>query len=234
MASFHSRLNTEPKRVHWLFHGVTSESGDGLSTQKSYPERSSLTSTCQPQPCTSVVSAACCGRGRVRRRLHRPSYQFPEFTLTFSTLNVQSLRFDRIAHRGKLQELITLYVIMISTFAASRRFVHKVLSFSSGTLKNTVLLFMALRWPLHSLILYLGNGKAQADSMWFVPTHQMKMSCLSLFRWNFWTLAATCNYIAHTNTDPFVKLADSKFGAEIGMAISVRGMDRPRNVVLTD
>lgn len=108
MASFHSRLNTEPKRVHWLFHGVTSESGDGLLTQKSYPERSSLTSTCQPQPCTSVVSAACCGRGRVRRRLHRPSYQFPEFTLTFSTLNVQSLRFDRIAHRGKLQELITL------------------------------------------------------------------------------------------------------------------------------
>ena len=41
----------------------------------------------------------------MRRRLHRPSYQF-SCNIHFATMNVQSLRIDLIAHRFKMQEVI--------------------------------------------------------------------------------------------------------------------------------
>ena len=85
-ASCVSRLITTPKRVHHLFHGVRDGSCEdfSVSLHKSYPERRSHHySTCQPQPCTSVVSAACCGWGRVRRRLHRLRIDFRNSPLLF-------------------------------------------------------------------------------------------------------------------------------------------------------
>ena len=100
------RLNIVPSRVHWLFRGVTSTSCSDSSGQKSYPERCSDLCLKQPQACLHHFSRFSCGRGRLHRRLHRPSFQVPTGQLLFATMNVQSLRLDLIAHRLKLQELI--------------------------------------------------------------------------------------------------------------------------------
>ena len=100
------RLNIVPSRVHWLFRGVTSTSCSDSSGQKSYPERCSDLCLKQPQACLDHFSRFSCGRGRLHRRLHRPSFQVPTGQLLFATMNVQSLRLDLIAHRLKLQELI--------------------------------------------------------------------------------------------------------------------------------
>jgi len=180
--------------------------------------------------------------------LHRPLHQLPEFTLTFATFNVQSLRFDLIAHRGKLQELISLlrhHDIHICCLQEVRTqgsqlyvwYIEEYLFVVYGKVAIALVNSVARKWESTGRQ-FLVRPNASNENI---------LSLILLFE--HWTLAATCNYTPNTNkvgdkrahyfqcTHQYRSLCEAGYfqiWAVIGMDTSVRGTDRPRHVVRMD
>ena len=112
----HSGQITGLFRLRRLFHGVTG--GASSNEGKLYPGRCGSERMLQPPDFSSnseqgpflesLSGDGSGGRRKWRRRTFRPSYKIPTDEFVFSSMNVQSLRFDQMDHRTKLHDLIVL------------------------------------------------------------------------------------------------------------------------------